>query len=689
VVGTRTFAYNGPNDDGTLQLATETIDGSGSGLYSKTITRDYEDNTGVTGRAAGFHINTEYDLDYGYDAKGRLDEVTGPALPGSGTATYTREPDSEMIDRLKFGSDDHAVVYGLHADADVVTSVTNTMNTTMRSTYTYAYDALWRRESVVNAGPAFPSQPEFNIWQYNDRSELGDSKRYAGSDPEVDPLPTPITGQDFVYAYDLIGNRTSYTLDGGTPTNYTRNTLNQYTATDVPAETFTYDEDGNMTADGTWVYTWNAENQLYAVTKPNPVNGDKGVQFDYDYLGRRVRKLVYTHNGTGYTLTSDQRFVYDGWNVVLVLDGLNSNATTQKYTWGLDLSGSIHGAGGVGGLLACEDGSDDYVYLYDANGNVGQVIDAGDYSVAAHYEYDPYGNQIVATGSYAADNPFRFSTKWYDAVTGLSYYGFRYYSPRIGRWLNRDPIGEYGGLNLYGFLENDPVDVIDLNGLWTIERNGGDRALATPGPNDTVAGLALILRLNVREYKLWLKSTPGGPPVPDSPYLPIENDCANCPYTIPNRVILIWGELKKWEIWNQQFSIWNEYRRIIVPKIRFYRQEAFRVIESKEPTAKRTIELLKGQDDYIFIYAGHTTGAGSLTPRLNAIDNVPENQYRSLAKGRHKYALMMVLGCGTADLSKLQTELRRPNVLLERTEFWPTCRPLISPPSWLAVSARC
>jgi hypothetical protein len=102
----------------------------------------------------------------------------------------------------------------------------------------------------------------------------------------------------------------------------------------------------------------------------------------------------------------------------------------RKCTWGLDLAGhnqsperergvTIDSAGGIGGLLATEDVADtkDYYYLYDANGNVGQVLDASDGSIAAKYEYDAYGNNLLdptdpnESGPYAADNPFRFSTK--------------------------------------------------------------------------------------------------------------------------------------------------------------------------------------------------------------------------------------------------------------------------------------
>ena len=62
-------------------------------------------------------------------------------------------------------------------------------------------------------------------------------------------------------------------------------------------------------------------------------------------------------------------------------------------------------------------------------------------------------------------NPFRFSTKWFDDETGLYYYGYRYYSPRLGRWINRDPLEEDGGLNLYGLLGNCANNLVDPHGL--------------------------------------------------------------------------------------------------------------------------------------------------------------------------------------------------------------------------------
>jgi len=265
------------------------------------------------------------------------------------------------------------------------------------------------------------------------------------------------------------------------------------------AESFSYDFDGNLSQDDGFDYTWDGENRLKTATPRNPDNGDEKVAFVYDYMGRRVRKAVYVYN-SGWPAEESpnkvEHFVYDHWNVVLVLNGLDGedpgtepdNALVRRYTWGLDLSGlsgdgferGLHGAGGIGGLLAVEETEGTfqgaYWFFYDGNGNVGQVIKAGDQSVAARYEYDPYGNIIGpdddADGdwqehatAFALANPIRFSTKWFDTETGLGYWGYRYYSPRLGRWTSRDPIGELGALNLLAWCLNNGVDLVDLLGL--------------------------------------------------------------------------------------------------------------------------------------------------------------------------------------------------------------------------------
>jgi RHS repeat-associated protein len=236
-------------------------------------------------------------------------------------------------------------------------------------------------------------------------------------------------------------------------------------------EAFAYDLDGNLTGDGRWLYTWDAENRLIAMETVGaclqaiPGFPGRRLEFNYDAAGRRIQKKVSNWSGSAYVLATDRRFLYDGWNMIAELDGLSGLAPVRTFAWGLDLSGSAQGAGGVGGLLAISAGTATYAAGYDGNGNVLTLIDAATGATAVDYEYGPFGEPLKATGVAAALNPFRFSTKYTDDESDLLYYGFRYYCPNTGRWLSRDPAEEEGGHNLYGFVANDAVNHFDLLGL--------------------------------------------------------------------------------------------------------------------------------------------------------------------------------------------------------------------------------
>lgn len=185
---------------------------------------------------------------------------------------------------------------------------------------------------------------------------------------------------------------------------------------------------------------------------------------DYGY-DDYVRKNVFEWQTDHWSLSTEHWFAYDGWNLIKETT-TDSGTSTDFYVWGLDVSGSLQGAGGIGGLLSKTNSltSQTFLYTFDANGNVGQLGDSSNGTIAAHYEYDPFGKVLVVTGSEAEGNSFRFSTKYYDVETGLYYYGFRCYDPVSGRWWTRDPIEEEGGLNLYGFVGNNPIGSVDKDG---------------------------------------------------------------------------------------------------------------------------------------------------------------------------------------------------------------------------------
>ena len=155
---------------------------------------------------------------------------------------------------------------------------------------------------------------------------------------------------------------------------------------------------------------------------------------------------------------------------IVELNGTN-NAVACSYMWGVDLSGSLSGAGGVGGLawvtLHTASGSafGTHFTYYDGNGNVVALVSTTTGDITARYEYGHFGEPIRVSGPAATLNPFRFSTKRTDPTSDMVLYEYRAYNPSTSKWLSRDPIAEDGGLNLYGIVGNDPIARWDILGL--------------------------------------------------------------------------------------------------------------------------------------------------------------------------------------------------------------------------------
>lgn len=234
------------------------------------------------------------------------------------------------------------------------------------------------------------------------------------------------------------------------------------------SETYSYDSDGNLLLDSLWSYTWDAEDRLIRIATSSAAVAfgapNYSIAFKYDFLGRRVQKTTMLNGAK----TFDSKYVYQGSLLVAELD-VDTNQVVQSYTWGPDVGGTIGGAGGIGGLLlvASETTSaiTGYDVGFDGNGNVTSLLATADGALAATYEYDPYGQMVRRQGPMAQKNPFEFSTKYTDVETGLVYFGRRYYDSTAGRFVNRDPSGEAGGLNLFRFANGDPIDQFDAFGL--------------------------------------------------------------------------------------------------------------------------------------------------------------------------------------------------------------------------------
>jgi RHS repeat-associated protein len=383
----------------------------------------------------------------------------------------------------------HTVTNTYEPNRDVLDVKQNKVGTSVISSYDYALNAIGQRTGVATSGMAFPAIPSW-AWSYD---SLG----------QVIAADSSVATSDRAYQYDTIGNRQKSADNLSLPVanNYATNALNQYTSRSVggsPTLNPLFDLDGNMTSGPLPIspttnstLAWDAENRLISSTV-----GTVTTTYQYDAQSRRIGKVA----GTSATTSTATLYLYDAWNCLAEYErgtGVSPVLTLKKTRlWGTDLSRTPQGAGGVSGLLSesliSNPQSPIYYPTYDGNGNISEYLTATG-TTAAHFEYDPFGNTVVSTDT-ANLFTYRFSTKPRDQETGLYYYGYRYYDPLGGRWSSKDPIGERGGVNLYGFVRNNGLNRIDFLGLrppdvqlknCTIAVYGG-HGLAIPPENDGV-----------------------------------------------------------------------------------------------------------------------------------------------------------------------------------------------------------
>ncbi|MDD2230800.1 MAG: hypothetical protein PHY48_15545, partial [Candidatus Cloacimonetes bacterium] len=223
-----------------------------------------------------------------------------------------------------------------------------------------------------------------------------------------------------------------------------------------------------------WHHTYDAENRL--ITSTNTVSSVY-CEYAYDYQSRRISKTTLIPNPYSSLTT---KYIWDGWNIAaeIIIDQTIFTTNINYYTWGLDLSGTLQGAGGVGGLLSdtkvLSSETNTYFAVGDANGNVTEYINSIGATVA-HGEHNAFG-ETKLSGSMKDQFTHWFSSKPFDKETGLVSYELRFYEPLLATWLNRDPIGIKGGLNEVGFVLNNPINSIDLLGLDTYLLFWGDES---------------------------------------------------------------------------------------------------------------------------------------------------------------------------------------------------------------------
>ena len=417
-----------------------------------------------------------------------------------------------------------------------LTQIASTPSASPAISFAYAYNNANQRTAVTNADGTYW------LYGYDALGQVTSGIKFFNNGQ-------PVPGEQFGYAFDNIGNRTSTTAGGDQFGNnlrtatYGANLNNQYTNRTVPGavdvlgsavtnaavtvnnqptyrngmfyeatlaltntsaavwqsitnlavahtssttdlvatvtgntflqqtpEAFSYDSDGNLIQDGRWTYTWDAENRLIQMVSLTnaPTASKLRLTFGYDSKWRRISKAVEAYNGSAWTTNLAESFVYDGWNLVDELNATN-NSVIRSYMWGLDLSGTLQGAGGVGGLLVVDQAGGGSVEFsaYDGNGNIAGYIHVANGTTASRLEYGPFGERVNQSDKTMA---FGFSSRYADLETGRLYYGFRYYDAEQGRFAGRDPREETGGLLLYSFTLNNPIGNFDPLGLQGMSR---------------------------------------------------------------------------------------------------------------------------------------------------------------------------------------------------------------------------
>jgi RHS repeat-associated protein len=331
--------------------------------------------------------------------------------------------------------------------------------------FTYTYDRMGNK--LTQGKPYDPANSE--TYTYDSAYRLLTFNRAAGG---VAPSQTS-------WNLDGVGNWLQ--VNGQGQQFSSTNELIQSAPAAGGAASLLYDNNGNQTDDGTYLYTYDALNRLRTVTRKS--DGMRVAAYSYDAAGRRIQKNV-TNSGA---LDGTTTFYLDGDQEIEERN--TANALTQQYVYGIYVDEPLVIDRNLGGGTTATGPGDQRLFYYqDTQYNVYALATA---TVAATivegYLYDAYGYQtvyapgvngrvdfggddvITAGGNSAVANPYMFTGRRLDAEDKLYYYRARFLNPVQGRFLSRDPA--YNPLqdsNRYEYCSDSPTNSMDPAGLFDV-----------------------------------------------------------------------------------------------------------------------------------------------------------------------------------------------------------------------------
>ena len=410
-----------------------------------------------------------------------------------------------------------------------ITSLTHSNAAGLIAGLAYGYD----QEGNKNYEAKLHDPADSEAYQYDAAYQLVDYKVGALSGGGI-----PAPSLEKAYNLDPVGNWNSLTttvVPGGTTVDTrTHNAANELTLRN--GVSFTYDATGNLTEDDLYNYAYDDENRLTAVTRRS--NAQLVGQYGYDALSRRVIKIA---NPAG--TPTQTRFFYDGdgWRVLEEQDA--AGLTQATYVYGNYLKET----------LTMDHGGRTYYYHHQALWSPVALTVAGGNAVE-RYAYDAYGAVTVYDGSGTpvpanswgtphspVANTHLFTGQELEEETGFFYFGYRYYSPQLGRWISRDLIEEMGGINLYDYVFNQPIMAVDLYGAvpsWM------------PGAGGIGPGALIQLILQIFKtygYGMWHKHMMGTPVLKTINPGSCQLGTTSC--LVKEELVQDWTDEEVWAVW--------------------------------------------------------------------------------------------------------------------------------------------